>query len=102
MTSQGNGEPAEYDVQMSQRTMTEVKQLHAQAAAAGKGVRFIAAFRQIIEQLRTTPLTFGEVLYHLPALRLVVCQGAVAPLLVDYAVHEDRPVVFIRGIRVLS
>jgi hypothetical protein len=47
-------------------------------------------------------LTFGEPLYRLPALRLLVRHAMVAPLVVDYAVYEERPVVFIRGFKVLS
>jgi hypothetical protein len=38
----------------------------------------------------------------LPALRLLVCQAIVRPLIVDFAVHEDRPLVFIRGFKLLA
>src|SRR5208283_193021 len=42
------------------------------------------------------PLTFGEPHYRLPALKLLVRQAVVSPLVVDFAVHEDRLLVFIR------
>jgi hypothetical protein len=37
-----------------------------------------------------------------PALQLLVRQGGVRPLVVDYAVHETQPLVFIRGFTLLS
>ncbi len=102
MSGEGNGEPRQYHVSMSQQTKAALKKLHAKAAEAGTGHQFLAALRQIIEQLQTTPTTFGEALYRLPALKLLVCQAVVTPLVVDYAVHEDRPLVFIRGFKTLS
>jgi hypothetical protein len=66
----------------------------------GRG--FLTALRQIVQRLRTDPLTFGEPQYGLPALHLVVRHAIVAPLVVDYAVHTERPLVFIRGFKLLS
>jgi hypothetical protein len=102
MTSQGNGEPLQYQVTMSEQTKAALKQLHAREAKSGTGQRFLAALRKIFDKLRTTPTTFGEALYRLPALKLEVYQAIVAPLVVDYAVHEDQPLVFIRGFKTLS
>jgi hypothetical protein len=45
---------------------------------------------------------FGEALYSLPALKLEVRQAVVAPIVVDFAVHNEQQVVFIRGFKVLS
>lgn len=86
----------------SQQTRAELKQRQREAVQAGRGERFLVALRSIGERLRTDPLNFGEPQYRLPALRLHVYQGVVAPLVVDYAVHEDRPLVFIRAFKVLS
>jgi hypothetical protein len=61
----------------------------------------IAALRQIYKRLRKDPCDFGESLYRLPALKLVLCQAVIARLLVDYAIHEDLPLVFIRGVKVV-
>jgi hypothetical protein len=38
----------------------------------------------------------------LPTLQLSVRQGMIAPLIVDYAVHEIQTLVFISGFKVLS
>jgi hypothetical protein len=103
MTSQGNGrQPLEYAVEMSEKTKATLKQRQQEASEAGTGEAFLSALRLIGERLRKDPLTFGEPLYRLPALKLLVCQGVVPPLLVDYAVHEELPVVFIREVRSLS
>ena len=102
MTSQGNGQPAVYDVQISGQDRALLKQRHREAAQAGKGKKFLAALRQILGRLRDEPLVFGEPLYRLPALRLLVRQAVVLPLVVDYAVHEERRLVFVRGFKVLS
>jgi hypothetical protein len=102
MTTQGNGQPTTWHVDMSGATKTQLKQLHQRAMQSGNGPRFLAALEQILNKLRTAPTDFGEPLYELPALRLLVRQAVVAPLVVDYGVYQDQPVVFIRGFKVLS
>ncbi len=102
MTSKGNGQPHAYKVIMSEQTKAKLKQLHSQALQRGTGQQFLAALRQIINQLRESPSTFGEPLYRLPTLQLLVRQGLFAPLLVDYGVHVERPLVFIRGFKLLG
>jgi hypothetical protein len=102
MTSQGNGQPRLYDVRLSEQIKERVKVLHAQIAARGEGKRFVAAFRQIVERLQKDPQEFGEPLFHLPALHLIVRQAVIAPLVVEYGLHEERPLVFIRDVKALS
>jgi len=102
MTSQGNGEPLRYAVEMSHQTRDELKGLHRRAADRGEGPEFVAAARQAIERLRNAPLEFGEPLFRLPVLKLSVRQGVIRPLVVDFAVHEERRLVFIRGFKLLS
>jgi hypothetical protein len=101
MTPQGNGPPIRYDVRMSGVVGDRLKELHREAADSGRGKAFVSAFRQIVARLQRDPVNFGEPLYRLPALRLLVCQGAIHPLVVDYAVHETLPLVFIRGVTLL-
>lgn len=69
---------------------------------SGVGAAFVAAFRGIVERLRTDPLVFGEPSYRLPALQLQVRRGAISPLLVDYAVHEEQHLVFVQVFKVMS
>jgi hypothetical protein len=87
---------------MSEETKAKLKHLHRQAFQRGTGLQFLDALRQIVNQLRDTPWTFGEPLYRLPALQLSVRQGMIGPLIVDYAVHETQLLVIISGFKVLS
>jgi hypothetical protein len=101
MTPQGNGPQRLYDVRMSEQTRSTLEQLHLRARAAGRNKHFLSALRRIIERLQKEPLTLGEPLYRLPALGLLVCQAVVDFVVVDYAVHDQKPLVFIRGFRLL-
>jgi len=102
MSGQRNGESGPYRVGMSSETRTEVLHLHQEALEKGKGQPFLRAFRQIIERFRNDPRDFGEPLYRLPALHLQVRQAVILPLVVVFGVHEEEPLVFIRGFKVLS
>ena len=102
MTSLGNGEPITYRVIMSGQVQDQIKQLHFQAALSGKGQAVLSAFRQMITRLKNEPQTFGEPLYRLPAAKLQVRLAVVAPLVVDYGLYQEKPLVFIRGFKVLS
>ena len=44
----------------------------------------------------------GEPLYRLPTLRLWMRTVVVAPLVIDFAVSEDRPIVYIKSGKLLS
>jgi hypothetical protein len=102
MTSEGNGQSVPYEVSLSAQAKAVLKRHHQEAMEKGAGQAFLAALRQIIDRLSKDPLTFGEPPYRLPVLQLAVRHAAVLPLVVDYAVHEQRPLVFIRGFKVLS
>ena len=74
-----------------QREATSTKQTGAIASA----------FAEIVEQLRRHARTAGEANYNLTSLHLQVRTCAIAPLAVNYAVHEERPLVFIKGVKLL-
>lgn len=98
----GNGAGSLYRVVLSDQVKSVVESLHAVARQSGVGPAFVAAFRAIAERLRTDPLVFGEPSFRLPALQLHVRRGAVSPLLVDYAVHEEQHLVFVQVFKILS
>jgi hypothetical protein len=87
---------------MSGVVRDRVRELHRREAEAGRGQHFVSAFREIVARLQREPLEFGEPRYRLPVLRLLVRQGGIHRVVVSYAVHEVHPLVFIRGIAVLS
>ncbi len=102
MTSQKNGEPAGYEVVVSKRVGGIIKQLHQRAARRGEGQQFLAALRTIHHRLQAEPQVFGEPLFHLPALKLLIYQVIVAPLVVHYALHQERPLVIVRSVTSLT
>ena len=60
------------------------------------------AMKTIHRMLVNDPLGFGEPLYRLAVLRLQVRMAVVGPLVIDFAVHEEQRVVFIRGVKAMS
>jgi hypothetical protein len=79
----------------------KLKELHRRAKDKSHASSVRSAFRSIVAHLRTEPLRFGEPRYNLHYLDLEVRVGAVAPLWVQYAVHKERRVVFVRDIQPL-
>ncbi len=45
---------------------------------------------------------FGEPLFHLRALKLMVYQVVILPVVVIYVVHEEKPLVFLKSVKLLS
>jgi hypothetical protein len=102
MSPKGNGQSVPYEVLMSGQDRSALLQFHRKAMLKGTSKQFVSALRRIYERLRKDPQVFGEPLYRLPLLHLQVRQAVILPLEVQYAVHEERPLVFIRSFKVLS
>jgi hypothetical protein len=102
MASEGNGQPSAYQVHMSGQTLKVLKQLHQEALQNGIGKAFLEAVRQIYKQRETRPVDFGEPLYRLPALNVIVYQAAIKPLVVSFAVHQETPLVFIKDFKLIQ
>ena len=49
-----------------------------------------------MEELKRTPTEFGESWITLPGSGLIFRRGFARPLFVQYAIHEDERVVYIR------
>jgi hypothetical protein len=91
---QSNG--GSYRVLASQNLAATFRRLYRQAKQEGRADEFMSAVRRVAQRLLRSPLDFGEPLYRLPALHLEVRHGAIGPLLIYFAVHENRPLVFIQ------
>lgn len=100
MSVGGNGS-RRYEVHCSGAVARTIAQLHQHARQQGRGRSVTKALRKVIQRLEMDPATVGEPAYSLNALRLQVRTIVVRPLLVDYAISEDRPVVFIKGVKLL-
>jgi len=100
MSETGNGNL--FHVEASGKVLGELNAIRLRAKKAGKGQRFLAALRAIHDRLQKNPKEFGEPLFRLPALKIVVYVGIVNPLVVQYGVHEEKPLVLLRGINDIS
>jgi hypothetical protein len=100
MPSSTNGE-RQYRLAFSGVIRRALHRLQIQASLEARGNDFLRALRTIVDRLTHNPNEFGEPLYRLSALRLRVHAVVVDPLAVTFAVHEDRPVVFIKTVDLL-
>jgi hypothetical protein len=91
-----------YTVDMSQTVRLRVRELHLEAARSGGGPAFLQAYREIVQRLENEPMQFGEPSFHLRGLHLQIRRASILPLVVDYGVHLELPLVFIRHFRLLS
>ena len=97
----GNG-VRRFEVHCSGAMAETIRRVLRQAARQGRGQAMIAAFAEVVLRLRVDPFHTGEAAYGLPGLRMQVRSVAVVPLAVGFAVCEDRPLVFIKGVTLLS
>jgi hypothetical protein len=91
-----------YEVHGSGVIGQALRDLQRQAAQEGRGENMLVALRRIYRELRQNPHSFGEPLYRLPGLRMQIRTCVVRPIAVDFAVCEDRPLVFIKGVTLLD
>jgi len=96
----GNGEPL-YRVVYPELVQKALLELYGRAAAKGRGEEVLAAARVIDRRLQLDPRAFGEPRYSLHEANLDVFVRVVSPLLVFYAVHESKHLVFVRKIETL-
>lgn len=101
MNSTGNG-TGHFQVLCSKAVARSLRALQRRASQQGRGKAVLAAFRRVVGMLRRNPTSVGEPLFHLPALRMQIRCVVIGPLVLDFAIHEDRPVVFIKGAKLLS
>lgn len=57
----------------------------------------LIALRAIDEALRDNPIEFGDPLFRLRKAQLTVFRRIYRPLDVLYSVHDEKPIVFVRG-----
>ncbi len=91
-----------YTVHYSAVIVDALRRLQRRATREGRGEEFLAAVRYAIEQLCDRPNEFGEPLYRLPALRMQIRSAVVRPLALVFGVSQDQPLVFIKGVKLLS
>jgi hypothetical protein len=101
MTPQPSPNGGEYAVHHSAAIAKEFVRLQRRASEQGKGEVFLHAAREAIRRMRRDPMVFGEPLYRLPALRLQLRCAVIRPLVVGFAVSEERREVYIKAVKLL-
>jgi hypothetical protein len=101
MPKRDNGDLG-FVVSLSKAVDKVLRKLLRTAIARSQGKAFVLAYQQIFSRLRKDPTSLGEMSYRLPSLRLEVRTVVVAPLVIDFAVSEDHPIVYIKGGKLLS
>jgi hypothetical protein len=101
MTGPGNG-ARRFEVHCSVAISNTIRLIHRQAWPQGRGKAVTRALRQIVRRLEHDPFQTGEPAYRLPGLRMQVRTVIIRPLVIDFAVCEDQPLVFIKGVKLLA
>jgi hypothetical protein len=97
--SEENGGP--FEIHASAFLLEAFRRIQRRATLEGRGLEVLQAMKYIRQRLSRDPTNFGEPLYRLPALRMQIRFSVIGPLAIHYGVCEDRPLVFIKGIRLL-
>jgi len=84
------------------RSSRKIKELVDRAVALGLADESVTPLRQIHRRLQQDPFAVGEPVYRLPTLQLQVRLVLLQPLSVTFAVHEEKPLVFIKVVDLLS
>ncbi|QDU18297.1 hypothetical protein [Urbifossiella limnaea] len=84
-----------FDVPISGAISDLVRRLYDQAVSDGRRRDFLDAYRTITARLESSADTFGEELFALPRLGVVVRVALVAPLSVLYSLHPVSRLVTI-------
>jgi hypothetical protein len=92
---------AEYRVDRFPKVTEQVKSLAAKAKDLGSLKRFVSALKEIVVNLQTRPLEWGDPLYRTKKAGGIVKCGILTPLVVHYAVYEAERVVQIIDLKPL-
>jgi hypothetical protein len=102
MTTPPNGRRSPFEVTASEAIKQAIRDLHVKAAQRGHGKQFLNALRRIHDGLRNDPNNFGDPLFRLASLKLLVFHVVVWRVVVHYGVHEEKPLVVLRYVNLLN
>lgn len=86
------------DVSYSEVVTSKLQAWAAAASRVGRRADLAAAIREMDDQLRADPETWGDPIKDLPGLRLTVYHRHGPLLIVKYAVHIDGSPVFVTNV----
>jgi hypothetical protein len=85
-----------FRIDQSQQVLDDLKGIVALARMLGRVADVTNDLRRITEYLETHPLAWGDPTHQFRQLGLVVCRGLGQRLVVEYAVDEQRRIVYLR------
>lgn len=88
-----------YTLAESPNVSAKFRRLAEQARREGRFVSFVKSAKWIQEELRRTPLEFGEARYAAPIGRFLYRVGYVGPIAVHYAVDPVNRIVYYRDFK---
>jgi len=91
-----------YHVDLSGETHKRIKALYLKATRENRAEAYIAAFKEIVRRLEHDPDEFGEPLYRLPVLNILIRKAIIIPLAVEYSVSDNHHLVIIKGIKLMD
>lgn len=100
MSSQGNGQ--RYQITFSGFLAQEMKRLHSLAKEAGMGEAFVEALEQAVFRMQHDPWGFGELTRRVKKPPLSVHVRTIRPLIIEFAIHEEKPIVLIKRVGLLT
>jgi len=101
MPNEGNGHPILFKISFAHAIAEEIKLLHTQAKEADLGAAYLDAIRTAVFRMRNNPWGFGELIRRMPRSPWSIHIGIVKPLLVEFAIHEEQPIVHVRRVQLL-
>jgi hypothetical protein len=98
--SQGSS-PA-YRVVAADRILRLLDSWTGRAFRAGFGMAFLESLRAVVHKLENRPLEWGDPLYRLPAMNLLIHHAMSNFLNVHYGVDEERRIVYLKDVELRS
>jgi hypothetical protein len=100
MASKGNGQ--QFKISFSGLLAPELKKLHERAKEAGLGDAYLNALETAVFRMEHDPWEFGELIREVKKPPLKVHVAVVKPLVIEFSIHTEKPIVFIKRIRLLT
>src|SRR5436190_15211340 len=91
--------PPPYRVEYLPTAKRGLLQLYLTAKRSSRLADLIAVAENVEHRLRSEPLVFGEPIYDLHHARIQIRVGVQGPLVLEYGVSLDQPLVFVREVR---
>ena len=99
MESTNGKQPKPFRISMIGRAETEFLAICAESVGHALDDTVVQSMAEILTRLTKDPRDFGEPLFRLKKLQMMVRCAAISPLHIEYGVHESEPVVVIRKVR---